>query len=72
VEALVRVADPAHVASLRELIALGMDDDTSSWWLSGDGEWTRHSSDEAGVPLRDIQESLITDKSRGRLPDGKP
>jgi polyphosphate kinase len=72
VEALVRVADPVHVARLRELIALGMDDDTSSWWLSGSGEWTRHARNEAGVPLRDVQESLIIDKSRGRLPDGKP
>src|SRR5262249_40036237 len=32
VEVLVRVADPAHRARLRDLIALGMDDGTSSWW----------------------------------------
>src|ERR1700761_717192 len=69
VEALVRVADPAHCTRLRELIALGMDDGTSSWWLSGDGTWTRHARDESGAPLRDVHESLIMDKSRGRLPD---
>jgi polyphosphate kinase len=69
VESLVRVADPAHCARLRELIALGMDDGTSSWWLGGDGTWTRHARDADGVPLRDVHESLIMDKSRGRLPD---
>ena len=69
VESLVRVSDPAHSARLRELIALGVDDGTSSWWLSGDGTWTRHARDESGAPLRDVHESLIMDKSRGRLPD---
>jgi len=69
VETLVRVTDPAHSTRLRELVALGMDDGTSSWWLSGDGTWTRHSRDESGAPLRDVHESLIMDKSRGRLPD---
>jgi polyphosphate kinase len=69
VESLVRVTDPAHSTRLRELIALGMDDGTSSWWLDGDGNWTRHARDESGAPLRDVHESLIMDKSRGRLPD---
>jgi polyphosphate kinase len=69
VETLVRVADPGHCTRLRELVALGMDDQTSSWWLGGDGNWTRHSRDSAGAPLRDVHESLLMDKSRGRLPD---
>src|ERR1700761_3407597 len=69
VETLVRVTEPAHCTRLRELIALGMDDGTSSWWLDGDGNWTRHARDESGAPLRDVHESLIMDKSRGRLPD---
>jgi polyphosphate kinase len=59
VEALVRVADPAHRTRLRELIALGMDDGTSSWWLGSDGDWTRHVRDAAGTPLLDVQERLI-------------
>src|SRR6202043_2093713 len=54
VESLVRVTDPAHSTRLRELIALGMDDGTSSWWLDGDGNWTRHARDESGAPLRDV------------------
>ena len=69
VECLVRVVDPAHSTRLRELIDLGMDDGTSSWWLDGDGDWSRHSRDESGAPLRDVHESMIMDKSRGRVPD---
>jgi polyphosphate kinase len=69
VEALVRVCDPAHCIRLRELIAMGMDDGTSSWWLDGDGSWTRHTRDAAGNPLRDIQETLIREKTRGRSAD---
>jgi len=71
VESLVRVADQAHCTRLRELMALGMDDGTSSWWLDGGGTWTRHARDDAGAPLLDVQESLIMDKTRGRLPDVK-
>jgi polyphosphate kinase len=59
VEALVGVVDPALCNRLRKLIALGMDDGTSSWWLDGDGNWTRHARDAVGRPLRDVQESLI-------------
>ncbi len=64
VEALVRVGDPAHCTRLRELIDLGMDDGTSSWWLDSDGDWTRHARDDAGAPLLDVQESLIMDRPR--------
>jgi polyphosphate kinase len=71
VESLVRVTDPVHCTRLRELIALGMDEGTSSWWLDGEGTWTRHARDESGAPLLDVQESLIMDRSRGRLPDAK-
>src|ERR1700722_15173849 len=70
VESLVLVGDPGHSAKLRELIAMGMDDGTSSWWLDGDGNWTRHARDVDGTPLTDVQEFLIMDKSRGRLADG--
>jgi polyphosphate kinase len=63
VEALVRVTDQGHCARLRELIALGMDDGTSSWWLDGDGNWTRHARDGEGRPLRDVQETLINQRA---------
>jgi polyphosphate kinase len=70
VEALVQVTDPAHCTKLRQLFARGMDDGTSSWWLDGDGHWTRHAGDETGAPLYDVQENLIMDKGRGRHSDG--
>jgi polyphosphate kinase len=66
VESLVRVADPDHCATLRGLIARGMDDGTSSWWLDTDGDWTRHARDASGNLLLDVQESLTREKSRGR------
>jgi polyphosphate kinase len=59
VEALVLVTDPGHQRRLRRLIDLGMDDGTSSWWLNADGYWTRHCRDEAGNPLRDVQETMV-------------
>ena len=45
-----------------------MDDGTSSWWLDRDGNWTRHARDVVGQPLRDVQETLIREKSRGDEP----
>ena len=69
VEALVKVSDSGHCIRLRELIAIGMADSTSSWWLDGDGNWTRHARDASGKPLRDVQEFLIREKSRGRSAD---
>jgi polyphosphate kinase len=52
VELLVRVSDPGHVRRLRRLLDLGMNDGTSSWWLAGDGTWTRK-------PGEDLQETLV-------------
>ncbi|MBO0819485.1 MAG: RNA degradosome polyphosphate kinase [Nocardiopsaceae bacterium] len=69
VEALVKVADTGQCARLRALVARGMDDGTSSWHLGADGGWRRHSRDADGQPLRDVQESLIRDTSRGRTAD---
>jgi polyphosphate kinase len=69
VESLVKVSDPAHCTRLRDLIAMGIDDGTSSWWLDSDGNWTRHTRDADGKRLRDVQETLIREKSRGRSAD---
>jgi polyphosphate kinase len=60
VELVVRVADPAHIRRLSRLLELGMDDGTSSWWLDGDGGWTRR-------PGEDLQETLV--KERRARPD---
>jgi polyphosphate kinase len=69
VELLVRVADPAHRAELRGLINLAMDPGTASWWLSGDGTYTRHHLDADGKPLNDLQDLLIRAR-QGRAADG--
>jgi len=69
VESLVRVADEAQRAELRELIELAMDPQISSWWLNPDGSWTRHHLDADGAPLTDIQELLIKSRT-GRGADG--
>src|SRR5690242_15883860 len=69
VEALVRVTDPAQRLTLRNLIALAMDETTASWWLTADGTWTRHHLDSSGQPLRDLQQYLLA-STRGRALDG--
>ncbi|WP_371498533.1 RNA degradosome polyphosphate kinase [Kitasatospora sp. NBC_00374] len=66
IEALVRVADPAHRAELSGLLDLGMSDGTESWHLGADGSWTRHSQDAEGQALRHIQGLLIDSRRRHR------
>jgi polyphosphate kinase len=65
VETLVRVTDQQQQAQLRQLIDLAMDPGTASWWLGGDGTWTRHHLDPSGAPLTDIQDLLIRSRRRG-------
>lgn len=55
VEALVRLASPAHIAETGELFDLAMDEGTSSWYLEPEGVWVRHDRDASGAPLRDLQ-----------------
>ena len=62
VELLVQVTDAGHQRRLRRLLHLGTDDRTSGWWLDADGHWVRHSRDEEGNPLRDVQETLIRER----------
>ena len=69
VEVIVRVGDPGHCRELRKLMDLGMDDGTASWWLDGEGTWTRHNLAPDGKRLRDIQFELIRDR-RPRSGDG--
>jgi polyphosphate kinase len=55
VEALVRLVAPDHINEIQEMFDLAMADTASSWHLESDGEWTRHSTDDAGRPLEDVQ-----------------
>ncbi|KQX61606.1 RNA degradosome polyphosphate kinase [Angustibacter sp. Root456] len=58
VEALVKIEDPAHVAELRGLIDIAMDDGTSSFHLGSAGTWIRHHRADDGTPLRDLQTAV--------------
>jgi polyphosphate kinase len=58
VEALVRLADPEHLAELDRLFDLAFDERTAAWTLAEDGVWTRHHLDENGAPLTDLQTKL--------------
>ena len=68
IETLVRVTDPAHRAALSRLLETGVSDETESWHLGPDGNWTRHSTDAEGRPLRNVQEMLIDARRRRRGP----
>ena len=63
VEALVRIADPDQVSYLADLIRRGVAPTTSSWALLEDGTWLRHTHDERGDRLEDIQETLMAEAS---------
>jgi len=67
VETLVRVGDRGHEKTLRDLLAMAMDDSTASWWLGPDGLWTRHHLAGDGTPLRDLQTYLVQIR-RGKRP----
>jgi polyphosphate kinase len=68
VEALVRLSDPDHIAQIDALFDLGMSERTSSWWLDSDGQWTRHSRNEAGQPLEDMQNRLMQQIGQRKRP----
>ncbi|MGH3157962.1 MAG: hypothetical protein ACRDNF_15490, partial [Streptosporangiaceae bacterium] len=74
VELLIRLGDEGHEATLRSLFALAMDEGTASWWLAGDGTWTRHHLDSSGTPLLDLQAHLVETRRgwrRGPEVDGR-
>ncbi|MCP2337728.1 RNA degradosome polyphosphate kinase [Actinomadura rupiterrae] len=58
VEALVRVGERAQRDQLVELMDLAMSDGTGSWWLDGEGAWTRRAAGRDET-LLDIQTHLV-------------
>src|SRR3954452_21999343 len=72
VEALVRLPGQAQVEEVGRLLDLAFDERTSSWWLSSTGEWIRHPIDDRGIPLRDMQETLIAMNRRRRIHGVRP
>jgi polyphosphate kinase len=59
VEVLVQIPSAAHVTELEDLLDLGFDKQTSSWWLQPDGTWERHHVDKRDEPMLDLQAALI-------------
>ncbi len=59
VEALVRITSENHLIELDELFDLAMSEETASWWLEPSGTWTRHSRNDDGEPLADMQNVLM-------------
>jgi polyphosphate kinase len=67
VEALVRLADPGHLAEIDHVLDLNMDEGTAAWWLGPDGRWSGHQVGPDGSPLRDLQAALIEERSTRRV-----
>ena len=59
VEALVRLSQPDHIRELNALFETAMSDKVASWYLSADGNWTRHQLDANGNVLVDLQDQLM-------------
>jgi len=70
VEALVRLVDPDQIREIHDLFDLAMAPTTSSWWLDETGFWTRHSADEEGNVLDDLQNRVMYQVSRRRRSGG--
>ena len=66
VEALLRLADPRHIADLEALMERGRSDDYQHWKLGGDGRWIRHHLGADGAPLDDLQVAMIEMHARRR------
>ncbi|WP_405372478.1 MULTISPECIES: RNA degradosome polyphosphate kinase [unclassified Microbacterium] len=66
VEALVRIVEPVHLKEITDLFDFAMSDATSSWRLGAEGAWTRHSHDEEGAPLIDLQDKTMAQVLRRR------
>ncbi|HEV8024269.1 MAG TPA: RNA degradosome polyphosphate kinase, partial [Candidatus Nanopelagicales bacterium] len=64
VETLVSLADPEHIAEVYELFDLAFDAGTAAWDLDVNGRWHHRFRDDSGEPLLDLQEYLITTKSK--------
>jgi polyphosphate kinase len=68
VEALVRLTDGRHLDEIGAIFDLSMSEDTATWALEPDGEWTRHHRREDGMPLQDLQNVIMQRISERPVP----
>jgi len=66
VEVLVRLAMPDHIAEIDNFFTLAMDAQTASWWMDSDGSWVRHAVGPDGLPLTDLQDTVMKEISQRR------
>jgi len=61
VECLVRLGE-YDAQTVKQILDLGLSDDSASWHLDETGNWLRHCFDAQGEALLDYQEQLITSR----------
>jgi polyphosphate kinase len=66
----VRLTSTDHLKEISELFDLAMDENTMSWTLGPEGEWTRRSIDAEGEPLVDLQDIVMKQISKRRKRSG--
>lgn len=66
VEVLVRLVQEDHLHEIDALFDLAMSPETSSWHLTADETWERHSRSENGERLADMQDGLMRQISKRR------
>jgi polyphosphate kinase len=64
VECLVRIYNQPHVAQLKEILDIGLSDNTQSWHLSGQA-WNRRSVSETGALLLDAHSHHLKENPKG-------
>ena len=64
VETLVSLSDPEQISEVYDLFDLGFAEDTAAWDLDVNGQWHRKLIGADGKPMRDLQEYLISQKSK--------
>ena len=66
VEVLVRLTETEHIAEIDNFFSLAMDEKTASWWMAEDGSWIRHAVGPEGLPLTDLQDTVMKEISQRR------
>ena len=64
VECLVRIYNQSHVAQLKEILDIGLSDNTQSWHLNGQA-WNRRSVSDTGALLLDAHSHHLKENPKG-------
>jgi polyphosphate kinase len=64
VECLVRIYNQSHVAQLKEILDIGLSDNTQSWHLNGQA-WNRRSVSDTGALLLDAHSHHLNENPKG-------